>query len=84
MKILSIDTSSPICAVAVLEDSFCIKEISLNNGLTHSESLMPIINEILNETKLSLNDIDLFVCDVGPRFFYRNSYWSCNYKGFCR
>ena len=83
MKILSIDTCSSICAVAILENSSCIKEISLNNGLTHSESLMPMINQILNETKLSLSDINLFACDVGPRFFYWNPYRSCNYKSFC-
>ena len=71
MKILSIDTCSPICAVAILEDLSCIKEISLNNGLTHSESLMPIIDEIFNKTSLTLNDIDLLVCDIGPRLIYR-------------
>ena len=76
MKILSIDTCSPICAVSILENSSCIKEISLNNGLTHSETLMPIINQILTGTNLKLNDIDLIVTDIGPRLFYRNSYWS--------
>ena len=69
MKILSIDTSSPICAVAILEDTKLIKEILLNNGLTHSEKLMPIISKILIETNLKLNDIDLIVCDKGPGSF---------------
>ena len=78
MKILSIDTCSPICAVAILEDFTCIKEISLNNGLTHSESLMPLIDRIFNETSLTLNDIDLLVCDIGPRLIYRYKNWSCN------
>lgn len=69
MKILSIDTSSPICAVAILEDTKLIKEILLNNGLTHSEKLMPIISKIFVETNLKLNDIDLIVCDKGPGSF---------------
>ena len=69
MKILSIDTSSPICAVAILEDNKLIKEISQNNGLTHSEKLMPIIEQILKETNLKLKDIDLLVCDKGPGSF---------------
>lgn len=69
MKILSIDTSSTICAVAILEDNKLIKEISQNNGLTHSEKLMPIINQILTETNLQLKDIDLLVCDKGPGSF---------------
>ena len=69
MKILSIDTSSPICAVAILENDKLIKEISQNNGLTHSEKLMPIIDQILKEANLELKDIDLIVCDKGPGSF---------------
>ena len=72
MKTLSISTSSNICAVAILEDLSCIEQISLNNGLTHSESLMPIISEIFEKTHLNLQDIDLIVSDIGPRIIYRN------------
>ena len=69
MKILSIDTSSKICGVAILEDYNLIKEISQDNGLTHSETLMPIIKNTLSEVGLNLNDIDLVVCDKGPGSF---------------
>jgi len=69
LKILSIDTSSPICTVAILEDNKLINEISLNNGLTHSETLMPIIEQILKEANLKIKDIDLLVCDKGPGSF---------------
>ena len=69
MKVLSIDTSSNICSVAILEDENLIKEISLDNGLTHSESLMPTIDQIFEETNLSLKDIDLLVVDKGPGSF---------------
>ena len=69
MKILSIDTSSKICGVAVLEDTSLIKEITQDNGLTHSETLMPIIKQTLESINLNLNDIDLIVCDKGPGSF---------------
>ena len=69
MKILSIDTSSKICGIAVLEDKKLIKEILLDNGLTHSETLMPIIKNTLEDINLSLNDMDLIVCDKGPGSF---------------
>lgn len=69
MKILSITTSSKICGVAILEDTTIIKEINLNNGLTHSESLMPLIKQIFKETNLTLSDIDLLVSDIGPGSF---------------
>ena len=69
MKILCIDTSSNLCSTAVLEDTKLIKKIELNNGLTHSESLMPTINSLLNSLNLSLKDIDLIVTDIGPGSF---------------
>ena len=69
MKVLAIDTSSKLCSVAILEDTNLIKKLELDNGLTHSETLMPLIKQLLNECKLSLNDIDLLVSDIGPGSF---------------
>lgn len=69
MKILSIDTSSKICGVAVLENEKKLAEISQNNGLTHSETLMPIIKNTLSDLNITLNEIDLIVCDIGPGSF---------------
>lgn len=69
MKILSIDTTSSICGVAFLEDDKIIVDNSLNNGLTHSENLMPLIKEALEKSKLNLKDIDLIACCSGPGSF---------------
>ena len=69
MRVLSIETSSKICSVAILEDRNLVKKIELNNGLTHSETLLPLIEQILEETKLTLSQIDLLVCDIGPGSF---------------
>ncbi len=69
MIILSVDTSSKICAVAILENNTLIKEESLDNGLTHSETLMPNIKKLLDSLNLKLNDIDLLVGDRGPGSF---------------
>ena len=59
MKILSIDTSSSNCSTAILEDDKLIDENSLNNGKTHSENLMPLIEELLKRNNLQLKNIDL-------------------------
>ncbi len=83
MKILSITSSSSICGIAILEDEQVIKEVNLNNGLTHSESLLPLVSQVLEETNLQLKDIDLLAIDIGPRFFYWNTYWNRYYKSFC-
>lgn len=69
MKILCIDTSSNLCSVAILEDTTLINKLELDNGLTHSETLMPLIKELLASNTLSLKDIDLLVSDIGPGSF---------------
>lgn len=69
MKILSIDTASDLCTVAVLEDENCIKEIIVDDARNHSEKIMPVIEQALSETNLNLKDINLFVCDKGPGSF---------------
>lgn len=69
MKVLCIDTSSKLCSVAILEDTTLINKLELDNGLTHSETLMPLIKKLLNECNLNLSDIDLLVSDIGPGSF---------------
>lgn len=69
MKILSIDTSSKICSVCLLEDDKIIKEINIDDGNTHSQNLMPLIDEIFKSTNLTLDNIDLLACSKGPGSF---------------
>ena len=69
MKILSIDTSSNICTVAILEDTNLLVEKSLDDTMNHSEKIMPTIADTLQSANLTLNDIDLIVSDKGPGSF---------------
>ena len=69
MKILSIDTASNICTVSILEDTNLIKELIVDDARNHSEKIMPIIEDVLKQTNLTLKDIDLVVCDKGPGSF---------------
>lgn len=71
MKILSIDTASRICGVSILEDKNILCKLDEETNLTHSEKLMPMIEKAFEQTNLSLSDIDLLVCDKGPRLIYR-------------
>lgn len=69
MKTLAIDTSSKICGVCILDNKNLINKIDLNNGLTHSESLMPLIKQVLDKSNLQLANIDNIICDIGPGSF---------------
>ena len=69
MRILAIDTSSPICSVAILENDNLIDEINLDDGRTHSENLMPLIDSILKRNNLDIKDIEMISCCVGPGSF---------------
>lgn len=69
MKILSVETSSIVCSVAILEDNKVLYENSIDNALSHSENLMPMIKKAFDETNLTLADIDLFACSKGPGSF---------------
>lgn len=69
MKILSIDTASNLCTVALLENENCIKEIIVDDARNHSEKIMPVIEQALKETNLNIQDINLIVCDKGPGSF---------------
>ena len=69
MKILAIDTSSKICSVAITEDTNKIIELHSDDEKTHSVKLMPMIDEALKTCSLTLDNIDLLSCCVGPGSF---------------
>ena len=72
MEILSISTSSNTASVALCENENTILELNINNTKTHSETIIPLVDELLKQTKKNISQIDLIACDIGPRFFYRN------------
>lgn len=69
MKILAVDTSATAASVAVAEENKLIGEFSINTALTHSQTLMPMVDELLKNTGLSVNDIDAVAVNAGPGSF---------------
>ena len=57
--------------VSILNDNNLICKLDAIAKNSHSEILMPTISNAFNTANLNLDNIDLIVCDVGPRFFYR-------------
>lgn len=69
MKILGIDTSTMAANVAVLEDDKLICEYTINTKKTHSQKLMPMIENILKLSDLDIKEIDAIAICVGPGSF---------------
>ena len=69
MRVLAIDTSNDICSVAISEDGKIIDELHNEGEREHSQTLMPMINEILKRNNFSLDDIDVLGCGTGPGSF---------------
>lgn len=69
MKILSVDSSSVSASVAITENGVTLAENFINNGLTHSQTLMPMVEKTLNDANMSAKDIELFAITNGPGSF---------------
>lgn len=69
MKILSVDSSSVSASVSITENGIVLAENFINNGLTHSQTLMPMVEQVLKEGNISIKDIDMFAITNGPGSF---------------
>ena len=69
MNILAVDTAGKTAAVAVLRDDVLLYEAQCNNGLTHSETLLPMIDTALKAAGLTVDDLDVLGVTNGPGSF---------------
>ncbi len=69
MKILAVECSATPCSVAVIEDGKIIASAFVNVKLTHSQTLMPMVEAVLNSATLTLADIDGLAVSEGPGSF---------------
>lgn len=69
MIVLSIDSSSKVATVALLNDDTLLGEYVINDKREHSVLLMPMIENLLKDCELTINDIDGFVVSKGPGSF---------------
>ena len=69
MKILGLDSSGIVASVAVVEDDTMIAEYSVNYKKTHSQTLLPMLDEVAKMTELDLNTIDAIAVAGGPGSF---------------
>ena len=69
MNILAVDTAGKTLGVALLQDDRLKYECYLDGGMTHSETLMPLVDHCLKLCGLTCADIDLFGVNAGPGSF---------------
>ena len=69
MKILALDSSATVASVALCEDETLLAEYTLNNGNTHSETLLPMVESVLHSYGIAPSEIDLFAVSSGPGSF---------------
>lgn len=69
MKILGIDSSAKSASVAVLENGKVISSFYINTGLTHSQTLMPMLENVLKCANVTVEEIDLIAVNKGPGSF---------------
>ena len=81
MKILAIDSSGLVASAAVLEDGLLLAEYTVNYKKTHSQTLLPMIDEISRMIELDLNSLDAIAVAGGPGSFTGLRIGSATAKG---
>lgn len=69
MKILSLDSSAKTASVSVTDGTKLVSECFVNAGLTHSKTLMPMVDNALRQADMSIDEIDAFCVNAGPGSF---------------
>ena len=81
MRILGVDSSGMVASVALVEDDLLVAEYSVNYKKTHSQTLLPMLDEIVKMTELDLNTIDAIAVAAGPGSFTGLRIGSATAKG---
>lgn len=81
MKIVAIDSSGLVASVAVVEDNTLLAEYTMNYKKTHSQTLLPMLDEVTKMIELDLQSVDAFAIAKGPGSFTGLRIGSATVKG---
>ncbi len=81
MKIIAIDSSGLVATVAIADEDTLIAEYTVNHKKTHSQTLLPMLDEIKKMTELDLDTIDAVAIAAGPGSFTGLRIGSATAKG---
>lgn len=69
MKVLSIDSSGLVASVAVMSDGILVGEYTIHNKKTHSQTLLPMISDMLKMAEVEPGELDCIAVSAGPGSF---------------
>lgn len=69
MIILALESTAVAASVALTRDGVLLAESTVNRGNTHSETLLPMVEAIMNRLDLNISDVDVFAVSAGPGSF---------------
>lgn len=81
MKILALDSSGIVASVAIVEDNTLLAGYTVNYKKTHSQTLLPMLDEVAKMTELDLSTIDAIAVAAGPGSFTGLRIGSATAKG---
>ena len=81
MKILALDSSGLVASVAIMEDDNLVAEYTMNYKKTHSQTLLPMLDELKKAVQLDLESIDAIAVAAGPGSFTGLRIGSATAKG---
>ena len=69
MKILALDSSGLVASVAVVTEDKVLGEFTVNNKKTHSQTLLPMVDEVLKILDMDVKELDAIAVAGGPGSF---------------
>lgn len=81
MRILGLDSSGLVASVAIIEDDNLLGEYTVNYKKTHSQTLLPMLDEVARMIELDMNTIDAIAIAGGPGSFTGLRIGSATAKG---
>lgn len=69
MTILAIDSSAKAASVCIANEEKIIGEFFINTSLTHSQTLMPMTEQLLKNTEMTIDEVDAIAVNAGPGSF---------------
>lgn len=81
MKILALDSSGLVASVALVQDGILIGEYTINYKKTHSQTLLPMLEEVRKMVDLDMQNVDAIAISAGPGSFTGLRIGSATAKG---